>query len=93
MLLFLRLHRLVDHVPNGVRLPLHPLGGVGVGVQREACAVVAQCVGEGLSSLRHSGYKGCIFFINTIHTKLITVYVRFYDSIQHLRKLLVSLPQ
>ena len=42
-------HRLVDDVSDGVRrLPAHPLGGVGVGVQSEARAVVSQRVGEGL---------------------------------------------
>ena len=45
----LRSHILIDHVANGVRrLPAHLLSGVGVGVQREACAVVAQRVGERL---------------------------------------------
>ena len=42
------LHHLVDHAADSIRrFPLHPLGGVGVGVQGEACAVVAQRVGEG----------------------------------------------
>lgn len=42
------LHRLVDDVADGFCcLPLHPLGRVGVGVQREACAVVSQSVGQG----------------------------------------------
>lgn len=42
------LHCLIDHTADGVRrLPLHPLGGVGVGVQGETCAVVAQGVGGG----------------------------------------------
>ena len=40
------LHRLVDDGANGVRrLPAHPLGGVGVGVQGEACGVMPQGVG------------------------------------------------
>ena len=47
-LLLIFLHGLVDYAADGVcRLPLHPLGGVGVGVQGEACTVVAQSVGEG----------------------------------------------
>lgn len=42
------LHRLINNTPDSIRrLPLHPLGGVGVGVQCEASAVVAQGVGEG----------------------------------------------
>ena len=42
-------HRLIYHTPDGLRrLPLHPLGSVGVGVQREPRAVVSQGVGEGL---------------------------------------------
>ena len=49
MSLLLKSHRLVNDATDGIRrLPLHPLGGVGVGVQREARAVVAQRVGEGL---------------------------------------------
>lgn len=37
------LHHLVDDAADGIRrLPLHPLGGVGVGVQGGARAVVAQ---------------------------------------------------
>ena len=48
-LLLVFLHRLVDHADDGVcRLPIHPLGGVGVGVQGEDRAVVVQGVGEGL---------------------------------------------
>ena len=47
--LCLRSHILVNHAADGVRrLPAHLLGGVGVGVQSEACRVVAQRVGEGL---------------------------------------------
>ena len=43
------LHCLVNHAANGIRrFPLHPLGGVGVGIQCEACAVVPQRVGESL---------------------------------------------
>ena len=46
---FACLHRLVDYIPDGVRrLPLHPLSGMGIGIQREARRVVAQCVGESL---------------------------------------------
>ena len=45
----LKLHCLVDNIPDGIRrLPLHPLGGVGVGIQREARRVVTQRIGEGL---------------------------------------------
>ena len=45
----LRSHHLIDDVSDGIRcLPLHPLGGVGIGVQREARAVVAQRIGESL---------------------------------------------
>ena len=41
-------HRLINHAADGVRrLPLHPLGGVGVGVQGEARAVVTQGIGQG----------------------------------------------
>lgn len=41
-------HRPVNYVADGVcRFPLHPLSGVGVGVQRESRAVVAQGVGQG----------------------------------------------
>lgn len=43
------LHCLIYHTADGVRrLPLHPLGRMGVGVQGEARAVVAQGVGQGL---------------------------------------------
>ena len=56
------LHCLVDNVADGVRrLPLHLLGGVGVGVQREACAVVPQGVGEGFhihTVLQRQGCEG-----------------------------------
>ena len=46
--LSLRSHYLIDDVPDSIRrLPFHLLGGVGVGVQREARRVVTQCVGEG----------------------------------------------
>ena len=42
-------HRLVDNIPDGIRrFPLHPLGGMGIGVQRESRRVVAQRIGEGL---------------------------------------------
>lgn len=42
-------HRLVDNAADSVcGLPLHLLGGMGVGVQREARTVVTQGVGEGL---------------------------------------------
>ena len=42
----LDLHRLVDDRADGVRrLPAHPLSGVGVGVQGEACGVMPQGVG------------------------------------------------
>ena len=45
----LELHRLADDAANGVRrLPAHPLSGMGVGVQSEACGVMAQGVGQGL---------------------------------------------
>ncbi len=45
---FKKSHRLINDTPDGVRrLPLHPLGGVGIGVQCEACAVVTQRVGQG----------------------------------------------
>ena len=45
--LLLESHHLIDDVSDGIRcLPLYPLGGVGVGVQREARRVVAQRVGE-----------------------------------------------
>ena len=41
-------HRLINHTPDSLRrLPLHPLGGVGVGIQGEARAVMAQGVGQG----------------------------------------------
>ena len=41
----LELHRLADDADNGVRrLPAHPLSGMGVGVQSEACGVMAQGV-------------------------------------------------
>ena len=41
----LELHRLADDAANGVRrLPAHPLSGMGVGVQSEACGVMAQGV-------------------------------------------------
>lgn len=41
------LHGLIYHASDGVRrLPFHPLGGVGVGVQGKPRAVVAQSVGE-----------------------------------------------
>ena len=47
--LSLRSHHLIDGVPDSIRcLPAHLLGGMGVGVQREARRVVAQRVGEGL---------------------------------------------
>ena len=47
-LIYWGLHRLVNHTADGIRrFPFHPLGGVGVGVQREPCAVVAQGVGQG----------------------------------------------
>lgn len=40
-------HRLVDDAADCIRcLPPHPLGGVGVGIQREPCAVVAQGIRE-----------------------------------------------
>lgn len=56
------LHRMVDHTADGVRrFPLHPLGGVGVGVQREPCAVVAQGVREGFhiyTVLQRQGGEG-----------------------------------
>ena len=42
-------HRLVDDIPDDVRrLPFHPLGSVGIGIQCESRAVMAQRVGEGL---------------------------------------------
>ena len=45
----IHLHCLINNATDSVcRLPLHPLGGVGVGVQRKSCAVVAQSVGESL---------------------------------------------
>ena len=45
----LRSHHLIDDISDGIRcLPLHPLGGVSVGIQREARRVVTQRVGEGL---------------------------------------------
>lgn len=41
-------HRLINHTPDSIRrLPLHPLGGVGIGVQCEPRAVMAQGVGQG----------------------------------------------
>ena len=44
----LRSHHLVDNIADGIRrLPAHLLGGVGVGIQRETRAVVAQRIGEG----------------------------------------------
>ena len=47
--LLLKSHRLVDHAPDGIRrLPFHPLGGMGVGIQCESRAVVAQRIGERL---------------------------------------------
>ena len=47
LLSLLQLHRLIDHTANGVRrLPLHPLGGVGVGVQGKACTIVPQGIRE-----------------------------------------------
>ena len=49
MPLLLESHRLVDDVSDSIRcFPLHPLSGVGVGIQRGARAVVTQRVGEGL---------------------------------------------
>ena len=43
------LHRLADDCADGVRRTLlHLDGGVGVGVEREPCGVVAQGSGEGL---------------------------------------------
>ena len=40
-------HHLVNNTADSIRrFPLHPLSGVGVSIQREACAVVAQRVGE-----------------------------------------------
>lgn len=56
------LHRLVNDTANSVcRLPLHPLGGVGVGIQREPRAVVAQGVREGFhiyTVLQRQGGEG-----------------------------------
>ena len=52
------LHCLIYHAPDGVRrLPLHPLGGVGVGIQREPCAVVPQHTGHRLYI--HPVEQGC----------------------------------
>lgn len=54
------LHCLVDHTADGVRcLPLHPLGDVGVGVQGETCAVVAQSVGQGFHIYTVLQRQGC----------------------------------
>ena len=54
------LHRLVDDAADGVRrLPLHPLGRVGVGVQGETCAVVAQSVGQGFHIHSILQRQGC----------------------------------
>lgn len=53
-------HRLVNHTPDGIRrLPLHPLGGVGVGVQSEARAVVAQGIREGFHVHAVLQRQGC----------------------------------
>ena len=56
------LHCLIYHAPDGVcRLPLHPLCGVGVGIQREPRAVVAQGVREGFhiyTVLQRQGGEG-----------------------------------
>ena len=47
--LFLESHRLVYDVPDGIRrFPLHPLGGVGIGIQCESRRVMTQGVGERL---------------------------------------------
>lgn len=60
------LHCLVDHTADGVRrLPFHPLGRVGVGVQGEARAVVAQGIREGFhvhAVLQRQGGK-CLLLI------------------------------
>ena len=38
---------MINYVSDGIcRLPFHPLGDVGVGVQREICAAVTKRVGE-----------------------------------------------
>ena len=45
----LKLQCLDDNIPDDIRRhPAHPLGGVSIDIQREARAVVAQRVGEGL---------------------------------------------
>ena len=53
----LRSHHLINDISDGIRrLPLHPLSGVGVGVQCKSRAVVTQRVGEGLHI--HAVLKG-----------------------------------
>lgn len=54
------LHRLVDDAADGVRrFPLHPLGGVGIGVQCEARAVVTQGIREGFHIYAVLQRQGC----------------------------------
>lgn len=54
------LHRLVDDAADGVRrLPLHPLGDVGIGVQRKPCAVVPQGIREGFHIYAVLQRQGC----------------------------------
>lgn len=58
--MFRCLHRLVDHTADGVRrLPFHPLGRVGIGVQGEARAVVAQGIREGFHVHAVLQRQGC----------------------------------